>query len=194
MIKSDMLQLPLLFEADERWLDVVRFEGLYLVSDLGRVRSLPRMTARGVLGARRGGRDILSYRPSPGGYPRVRLSRDGISKCYLVHHLVTDAFLGPLPLGLCRRHKNGIKTDCRLVNLEFGTPSENMQDALRHGAMNPAKGDDHCRAKLTEVKVREIRRRWDGGDVSQQALAVEFGVKQPTIQNVVARTTWKHVA
>jgi hypothetical protein len=110
-----------------------------------------------------------------------------------VHHLVTDAFLGPLPPGLCRRHKNGIKTDCRLVNLEFGTPSENVQDSLRLGLINFARGDDHCCAKLTEAKVREIRRRYAAGGVTQAALAAEYGVGYGGIQGVISRKTWKHV-
>ena len=69
------------------------------------------------------------------------------------------------------RHLNGIKTDCRLVNLAFGTLSDNGQDSLRLGLVNFAKGDEHCRAKLTEVKVRDIRRRWATGTVTQALLA-----------------------
>jgi hypothetical protein len=104
------------------------------------------------------------------------------------------AFLGPLPPGLVRRHKNGIKTDCAASNLEFGTHSENVQDSLRHGSLHPAKGNEHCCAKLNEDKVREIRRRWDAGGVSQQTLGAAYGVKQPTVHDVVNRVTWKHVA
>jgi hypothetical protein len=193
--EPDTTQLTLSFEPPERWRDVVGFEGFYLVSDLGRVRSLPRRVSSGaILGARSGGRDILSYRPSPGGYPRVRLSRHGTSKCYLVHHLVTNAFLGPLPPGLCRRHKNGIKMDCRLANLEFGTPSENVQDSLRLGLINWAKGEDHCCAVLTEAKVREMRQRRATGGISYHALATEYGVSYSAVYGAVTRRTWKHVA
>lgn len=193
MAEPDTLQLSLSFESPECWLDVVGFEGLYLVSDLGRVRSLPRRTVRGFLGGRSGGRDILGSCLSPNGYPRVKLSRDNKAKRYLVHHLVTNAFLGPLPPGLIRRHKNGIKTDCRLANLEFGTYSENVQDSIRLGQINWAKGDDHCCAKLTAVKVREIRRRYAAGGISHHALAGEYGVSYSAVYGAVTRRTWKHI-
>lgn len=178
-------------EVAERWLPVVGWEGLYEVSDLGRVRALPRMTATGIHGGRR---PELAQFPGSNGYMRVKLSLNGRSKRFMVHHLVTDAFLGPIPRGLVRRHLNDNRSDNRLVNLTFGTYADNAQDAMRNQPLWQIRGSEHCCSKLTEDKVREIRRRHAAGGISQGALAREYGVKQPTIHDVVNWVTWKHVA
>lgn len=68
------------------------------------------------------------------GYPSVRLKTDtNPRKEYYVHALVLLAFVGPRPEGLQGRHLNGVKTDNRLKNLKYGTPLENIQDAIKHG-------------------------------------------------------------
>lgn len=186
---SDHPMLP--FDAPEHWRPAVGWECLYLVSDLGRVRALPRKTATGIHGGRR---PYLSAYLENNGYYRVKLSRDGRMKRVLVHHLVTDAFLGPLPPGLVRRHRNGNKLDNRAVNFEFGTHSDNVQDSLRHGSLHPAHGSAHCQAKLTEALVREIRSRYAGGGCTYKVLAMEYGVSQGSILDAIRRKTWKHVA
>lgn len=111
----------------ERWVPVRGYEGLYEVSDLGRVRSLPRPGTRGVV-----------LRPDVGGpgYPAVRLFRQGKKTHLNVHSLVAVAFLGPRPAGGECRHLNGDQTDNRLVNLQWGTSAENSQDMMRHGRTN----------------------------------------------------------
>lgn len=55
------------------------------------------------------------------------------------------------------------------------------------------RGEDRWMAKLTEESVREIRRRYAAGGVSQYTLAREFGVSRPLIGMVIRRQWWKHV-
>lgn len=184
------LSTPPASQEGERWLPVVGFEGLYEVSNLGRVRGLPRKTVRGVLG---GYRECLALFPT-NGYLRAKLCRNGTAKRYLVHHLVTDAFLGPLPAGMVRRHLNDIRTDNRLVNLAFGSHTDNACGAMRNRSLWQVRGNDHCQAKLTEDIVREIRRRYAVGGVTHADLATEYGVSQPSIHDAIVRKTWKHVA
>ena len=110
----------------ESWLPIPGWEGMYEVSDLGRVRSLPRKNhPRLTL--------LASYPMKRGGYTAVSLSRDNHTHTSAVHKLVALAFLGPRPDGMEVRHLNGDATDPRLVNLAYGTPSENQRDRLRHG-------------------------------------------------------------
>lgn len=112
----------------ESWRPVVGMEGLYEVSDAGRVRSLPRQTASGVHG---GGIRKLSL--DTNGYLTVKLSRDGKPTNYRVHKLVTAAFLGPCPEGQEVRHWDGDHANAALTNLLYGTRAENMADQRRHG-------------------------------------------------------------
>lgn len=62
-----------------------------------------------------------------------------------------------------------------------------------HRQMDDAShGQGHPAAKLTDAKVRDIRRRAAAGE-TQRALAREYGVTQPAIMQVVRRRTWKHI-
>jgi hypothetical protein len=108
----------------ETWLPVPDYEGLYLVSDQGLVRSLPRATTKG---------RILKRGHDPNGYPQVTLSKDGKHKCIRVHVLVLTAFRGPRPPGTEGAHENGNKEDCQVVNLFWKTKGANILDAVRHG-------------------------------------------------------------
>ena len=96
------------------------YEGLYEVSDLGRVRSLNYM----MTGAIR----VLVLSKDRYGYLYVGLSKGGITKNRKVHRLVVDAFLPPDPSRPFIDHINGIKTDNRLCNLRRCTQSENMMN------------------------------------------------------------------
>lgn len=123
----------------ERWLPAVAWEGLYEVSDLGRVRSLTRWTPAGT----RKGR-LLKTNISPSGYPQLGFRRDGKSRTQAVHRLVAAAFLGPRPEGQEVRHLDGNKINNRLDNLAYGTPSENSLDSIRHGT-HPSASKTHCK-------------------------------------------------
>lgn len=119
---------------DEIWKDVPGFEGMYEVSNLGRVRSLPHL----VRGRCKNGTEFLRMSPGrvlrPGaqkksGHLSVAIGR-GNSR--LVHQLVLEAFVGPRPKAkpgslIDVLHINGDPTDNRLVNLKYGTRGENIK-------------------------------------------------------------------
>lgn len=100
------------------------------MSDEGHVRSLPRP------GRTRG--RLLSVEYDKGGYAYFRPSIDGKATTMRVHHAVLAAFVGPKPDGALRRHLNGDPRDNRLVNLAYGTHSENVYDKVRHGTHHEA--------------------------------------------------------
>lgn len=160
----------------ERWLPVVGWEGWYEVSDLGQVRSI---RFNKIMNGRDGGE----------GYLRVTLVADGRSTSKKVHRLVACAFLGPLPPGFQTNHKDGDKKNNRLDNLEFVTRSANMLHAYEKGCS--PRGSAHPSSRLTEEKVRAIRRLL--GQVSQGKLARIFGVSPSTIRSIGQRLSWKHV-
>lgn len=123
----------------EVWASVAGWEGLYEVSDLGRVRSLPRLVPhwRGGL-ARRPAR-IMRTSIDKDGYRTVCLSRPSTRQTVKVHRLVALAFLGDPPPSkpLCL-HIDGDPQNNRLSNLRWGSHSENEQDKLRHGTHQEA--------------------------------------------------------
>ena len=171
---------------DATWRPVVGYEGTYEASCFARVRRVA-----GGQGAR--AERILKQSLDSHGYPRVTLYLHGKRTTYRVSHLVADAFLPPKSsTDQVLRHLNDDPTDNRIENLAWGTYSDNLNDAIRNGRQHP-KGAAHWKATLTEDNVREIRRLYATGNFTQQELALQFGVSQYTICQIVRRETWKHV-
>ena len=171
----------------ELWLPVVGYEGLYEVSDQGRVRSIER-TAKVKGGYRTVPPRTLSL-ARRGCYRMASLSRDGKQSCENVHRLVAAAFLGPCPLGMIVLHGELGSSNDSLANLRYGTQAENMADKRRDGTERT--GERHGNSKLTESKVLEIRSR--AIDTPLRQLAREYCVSQRTIQWVVRRRSWAHL-
>jgi HNH endonuclease/NUMOD4 motif len=122
-------------DGTERWLPVVDWEGLYEVSDLGRVRSLPRRGNSTPQSRKRtyGGQILKPVPINESGHLSVTLCRNRTSKQFLVHRLVLAAFTGPCPEGQEVRHLDGDPSDNTLEHLAYGTRQENMLDVLRYG-------------------------------------------------------------
>lgn len=133
----------------EVWRDVPDFEGFYQVSNLGRVKSLSRVTGKGTLKER-----IIGRSSDKWGYRMVGLSPgDGRIVYWRVHVLVAHVFLGKRPEGLEVNHRNGDKFDNSVANLEYCTPMQNMRHASRHNLLGTARTDDGRRRKA-EVRAR----------------------------------------
>lgn len=179
--------------SDEHWLSIADYEGLYEVSDLGRVRSFDKVVTRGqgvkvfvagrVIAQRRIGRRR--------NYWGVTLHNDGRRVTKMVHRLVGEAFLGPLPAGLTTRHGSAGSLDNRLANLSYGTSAENNEDQFRDGTHRVGSAAAH--AVLTERIVGECRRRYADGTDTLKVLAGEFGISEGTMSKAIRGATWRHV-
>jgi len=121
----------------ERWLPVVGYEGIYEVSDRGRVRSLARITS-----GRRVRPRVLKERPLPNGRPRVNLSLYGKVVDAYPYRLVLEAFVGPCPEGMEALHWDDDPNNNTVDNLRWGTRTENMRDMSRNLGGNA--GLTHC--------------------------------------------------
>jgi hypothetical protein len=165
----------------ERWLPVVGREGLYEVSDRGRVRSLSRMVPniKGTGMHLYRGRLLTPWKAEY--YLKVGLSGGGKVTVRRVHVLVMEAFAGPRPDGMDVLHGPGGKLDNRLENLSNGTRAENMADRHRDGTA--PLGERHHHAKLTADIVRQCRARHVAGE-EPGALAAEFGVTLTAMADV----------
>lgn len=131
----------------ERWLPIPGWDGLYEVSDLGRVKSSARRVESygGRVGVRRE-RILATSAEATSGHLRVSLrhkNREGRKSITIgVHRLVLLAFVGPCPEGMEACHNNGDPADNRLPNLRWDTRKANVSDTLAHG--------QHYWAKRTE--------------------------------------------
>lgn len=115
----------------ETWKDVIGYAGLYQVSDLGRIRSLGRECNSKNNSKQRKKERILIQEVTIHGYCRVRLfDANGNAKHWAVHRLVMNAFVGVLDADI--NHINEIKTDNRLVNLEYCTHNYNCNYGTRN--------------------------------------------------------------
>lgn len=176
---------------DERWLPVAGWGGLYEVSDLGRVRSLPRRCSNGMRGGQVIGGCVYSN-----GYTYVWLTRGPRREREALHRLVLEAFAGPCPPGQEACHGPGGQSDNRWPeSLKWGTPSENQRDRFRDGT--DMAGEQNTKAKLTWAAVREIRRRAaNGATVALLAAEYgkEYGIAPVTLRNVLEGRTWKEAS
>jgi len=171
----------------EIWRDIPGWEGLYQVSDMGRVRSFDRhVPATGGSQALRRGRILIPV-PKQGRYLAVTLAAGRRRKQHLLHDLVLLAFIGPRPAGLQGCHADDDKANNALDNLRYDTPHGNAQDQIRNG--RSAKGERHPLAKLTERDVRAIR---ESGE-SNLTLGFQYGVHPGHIHGIRARRTWRHI-
>ena len=163
---------------NENWLPVVGYEGLYEVSDLGRVRSLARNTTKG---------KVLKLGFTGDKYQMIGLYKEGVKTSFRVHCLVAFAFLGHKLDGMEIRHVNGNCLDNSRENLCYGTRQENIDDKVRHGTN--LNGCKNPQAKLTKSDVLCIRSSME----SQRQLARNYGVSKSAIAFVLNRKTWAHV-
>jgi len=164
----------------ERWKKIRDWP--YIVSDRGRIA---RFSA--AQGTRKG--QIIKPKITSGGYAKVCLRKGGKKAYVRVHRLVAAAFIGP-SRGRQINHKNGNKLANSAENLEWVTPTENMQHASEHG-MRP-QGERHKLSKLNDQKVREIRRRASEGE-SPIYIAKRYEIDPSVVRRVIARKAWKHV-
>lgn len=126
----------------ERWLPVVGYEGLYEVSDQGRVRSLDRVDSVGRSLTGRVLRPALLGGQSK--YWAIGLSRAGQTKQRAIHHLVAESFIGPRPDdATVVRHLDDDRSNNTPGNLAYGTHSDNRIDSVRNGTHWIA-GRTHC--------------------------------------------------
>lgn len=128
----------------ERWLPVVGYDGLYEVSDRGRVRSLDRIVRNGK-GVRVAPGMMLTPYTSRNNYPRVSLKRNGKAKSARVHVLVLEAFVGPRPDGMVACHNDGTHSNNNVTNLRWGTYTDNNRDMVKHGVHWQAR-KTHCKS------------------------------------------------
>lgn len=127
--KKNKYKYPIIIDLlNEIWLPIGGYETRYMVSSMGRIKSIGRHTAIG--GHLNTNEILLSDRPWEG-YLSVVLYRDGIKSYFKVHRLVGQHFI-PNPLNLPEiNHKWGIRDDNRASELEWSTKKDNINHSYK---------------------------------------------------------------
>ena len=144
--------------------DIEGYEGFYKITSLGRVWSCRR-------------KKWLKICVDGKGYPMISLSVDGNDRSIKIHRLVAKAFAVNPEDKPQVNHKNGVKSDCRAVNLEWVTARENNQHA--------------CDMKLSKVYKTSFREKvmicklYKRGEVTQREIADLFEITAPSVSYIL---------
>ena len=169
------------------WKDIEDWEGIYRVSNMGEIESLPR---KRVLAPR-----LLKHIKQNTGYMTVFLhGKPRQKKILFVHRLLAKAFI-PNPNNLPQvNHIDGNPGNNSLENLEWCTQSHNIQHAYNTGRKYQEIGDMHPGAKLDSAQVRVIKSLTSPKkEVNYADLARYFKVNERTIRSIKDGLTWTHI-
>lgn len=171
----------------EEWRSVVGYEGIYEVSDLGRIKSLEKTfwsVKNNSFSVNKSFIRKQSFTKKL--YLRLGLMLNFKQNPFLVHRLVAIAFI-PNPENKPEiNHKNGIKTHNFKMNLEWNTTKENVIHSFETGLSKRAKGEDNKSSKLSHQKAFEIRK----SNLKNKELANIYGVSISTIELVKSNKIW----
>lgn len=162
----------------EIWKDIEGYEGLYRISNKGRVYSV--------------GKKIIlkNYFQKRIGYFTITLRKEKKYKTLSIHRLVASAFVRNIHSKPQVNHIDGIKTNNISTNLEWVTISENSIHAYKIGLMD-ARGIKNGRSKLSELQVRIILHTL--GDLHDQQIADCFSVSFSCISGIKQGRSWGHL-
>ncbi len=172
----------------EIWRDIEGYEGLYQVSNLGSMKSCDKIVKFKNGGKREYKSLILKPTVANTGYFVVSLHKNNKRNLVLIHRLVAKAFIPNPERKPEVNHKNGIKTDNRVENLEWVTGAENKKHAYD---TNLRKSSTR---KLTNEQVKKIRDEYVFGskEYGCYALARKYGVSYFTIFRIIHHETYKN--
>jgi hypothetical protein len=159
----------------EKWLPIPGFEGIYEASSSGQIRSMSRS-------------QLLAGGPHKSGYNLIHLYLRGKRTTTTRHAVVASAFFGQRPDGMQVCHKDGVKSNCNIENLMYGTKAENEKHKILHGTV--LKGESQPASKLTEDQAREIL--MNNAD-DNRLLAARYGVTHSNISAIRRGKSWVHL-
>lgn len=178
-------------QKEEVWGEVDGYNGIYLVSKTGIVRSIDHYCEGRVGSGKQTGR-VLKQQICYKGYLRVSLNLNKKTFTTGAHRLVAKAFI-PNPENKPQvNHINGIKTDNRVENLEWCTNKENVIHAVKNGLNNPNLCDKHHMSKLSNNDVYVARLLHKNGSTGS-FLAKKYDISQAAMSKILRNETYINI-
>lgn len=125
------------------------------------------------------------------GYLALVLNDGVFKKTLRVHRIIAITFLKNHFAGAIVNHKNGIKTDNRVENLEWTTYTGNAIHAFKNKLRPILKGDNHPNRKTSQEQVKEIRFLWENKVLTRKEICKKFKLKQSQVYRITTYEHWK---
>jgi len=177
----------------EVWKNVVDWEGLYQVSNLGRVKSLKRIVDGKNNTPRVLPEKIIRQSPITKHTLRVKftMTYQGVSKTLYTHRAVLEAFKGICPKGFEGSHIDGNPNNNSLDNLIWESHKDNIGRQIEHGTRNF--GETNGSSKLKGHDVINIRKLHKSSDYSYADIGRIYNTTGTNISLIVRRKRWDHI-
>jgi hypothetical protein len=177
----------------EEWRSIKETNGMYDISNFGRVRSRANLTRdeRGVYnGVDNLGDPTIIKCSIHGMYYAIDSNRGGKRKILLVHRMVGKYFVFNPENKPFINHKDGDKLNNHYSNLEWCTHKENMQHAFNTGLAHRGEKCTYAKLKRKDViKIRELNKN----GVGYNELFDMFGTTVDNIRHICKYRSWKHI-
>lgn len=180
--------------ASEEWRDVKGWEDRYEVSSFGRVRSKSYLkqtrNMHGPMSFMTKSR-FMKLSVNSDGYCTIDLCKNKTRHTSLVHRLVAEVFIENLLDLPVINHKDSVRTNNAVDNLEWSTQKYNVQHGYNTGSNSNA-GEKHPRKILSDLIVRNMRSRFIAGESVAQ-IADDLGFRRDTTKSAITGKNWGHV-
>lgn len=174
------------------WKDIKGFEGIYQISNNGEVKSLERKTFNNGTKTENIIKEKILKKPlDKDGYIIYCLFKNNKRFSLKAHRLVAIEFIDNPQNKPQVNHKNGIKTDNSVDNLEWVTAKENSVHATQLGLNYQLGGELHHMSKLTAKQINEIFDFYLNKNITQKEIARIYNVSQTQINRILNKKRWK---
>ena len=173
---------------EERWIPLIYRNvklNMYEVSTFGKIRNINTGNE-------------LSICLSEKGYPMVGLMcTDGNQKTLKLHRIVATNFIGDYSLVLEVNHKNGDKSNCHAINLEWTTRRRNIRHAIVNGLLPVRRGEYVPASKFSEETIISVCEMMQNGKTNKEIQEVlkmkDIIMNRYTLFDLRHKRSWKHI-